>query len=60
VVKSIGFSYRGPGFGSQHTHGVLQLPVTLVSRDPMLSSGFCGHCTHMVHTYIYAGECSHP
>ena len=33
VVKSIGYSSRGPGFNSQHPHGSLYLSVTPVPGD---------------------------
>lgn len=38
---------RGPGFGSQNSHGSSQRPVTPVSGDPM------DFCTHMVNIYSY-------
>ena len=34
MVKSIGCSFRGPGFNSQHPHGSSQLSATAVPEDP--------------------------
>lgn len=42
-------SCRGPGFGSQQTHGVLP-SVKSSPMDLVPSSGFCGHQSYRWHT----------
>lgn len=41
-------SSRGPAFSSQHSQGS-QPSVTPVLEDAVLSSGLCGHSTHLAH-----------
>lgn len=55
VVKSTCYFYRGPGFGSQHTRGDSQLPLTPVPGHPVLSSDFHKDhaCTWYIHTHTY-------
>lgn len=47
VIKSTCCSCRGSGFGSQHTHGGLQTPITPVPRDLTSSSSDHMWYTHM-------------
>jgi hypothetical protein len=54
MLKSTGCCCRGPGFGSQHLSGSLQLSVTLVTRDSVSSSSHEVHThTHRTIIYIY-------
>ena len=53
-VNSTGCSCRGPGCGSQHSHGSSKPSVTLVLRDLTPSSGLLSHLAHKV--YIYTQE----
>ena len=43
VIRSICCSCGGPGFGSQHPHGSLQISETPVPGDLTLSSDLCIH-----------------
>ena len=52
VVRSTGWTFRGPGLDSQHPHGSSQLSVTPVSGDLMPSSVLLGdQALHMVHRH---------
>lgn len=48
LVKNTGCSSRGPGFGSQLSHGSSQLPVDPVPGHPITSFGLHRYCMHMV------------
>lgn len=55
-VKSTCCSYKGPGLGFQHPHGLSQASITLVPGDLMYSSGFLvlwapGMYTVHIHTF---------
>jgi hypothetical protein len=50
------YSCRGPGFGFQYPYSSLQLFVTPVSSNSILSSDLRGHQTHMWYTYKYASK----
>jgi hypothetical protein len=56
AVKSTGCSFRGPTFNSQHLHGSLQMSVTPVPGNSMLSSGLCGYQYAWWCTDIHAGK----
>lgn len=57
MVKST-YCCKGPGFYSQHPHGSLQSPVTLVPWSIMSSSDLQGHQAHEVYRHIF-GQNAH-
>lgn len=50
-IKPTCHSCRGLGFSSYHPHVSLTTVCNSSSGDPMPSSGFQGHCMHMVHRH---------
>jgi hypothetical protein len=58
VVKSTDFFFRGPTFGSQHSHGDSQLSVTLFLVDLMLASTLHRYQAHKFCTDIYRSKTS--
>lgn len=62
MVKSTGFSFRGPGFDSQDPCGGSQPSTTPVLGDLKLSSGLPGHraCVCWLRTDIHADKTPVP
>jgi hypothetical protein len=56
VVGSTCCSCKGPGFNSQHLHGGLNLSVTPVPRDLILSVTSSGDKLSWEHKDIHAGK----
>ena len=56
VVKGTCYSYKGLGFSSQHPHGGLQPPITLLPGDLTLSSDLCRNQACMWHTDVHVGK----
>lgn len=56
VVKTTGRSSRGPSFYSLHLDSSLQLSLTPVPGDLMISFGLSKPQAHMWHIDIHAGK----
>jgi hypothetical protein len=56
VVKSTGSSSRGSGFNSWQPHGGSRPSVTPVPGVQVLSSGICGHYTHIYYMEGHTGK----
>jgi hypothetical protein len=59
MVKSTGYSCRGPRFISQHPHGSTELSVTPVPRDLTPSSGLCVYQEDLWYTGMHESKCSY-
>lgn len=56
VVKTAGYSSRGPGYDSKHPYGGSQPSITPVPGRVTPSSGFCYYQGHMWHTDTPEGK----
>lgn len=58
-LRAIDAFFREHMFSSQHSHGGSQLPITLVSGDPVPSSGLIRYQKHRWYTYTHASKHTH-